>query len=86
MDTQICLEHGQSYWAPCWEMGIRSVYTEQKEGGKGSEVLRFPPSWRANHDNGNAAGVKQSPRHGTVELGRRHVLILSHIMDAIDEG
>lgn len=47
------------------------------------KLLRFSSGRRPNHDNGYPARVEQSARHGAVELGRGHVGVLGHIVDAI---
>lgn len=72
MDTQICLSL----------VNMRTELEKNKE----SFDLRLASSRWSNHDNGDAARVKQPPRHGTVELGGRHVVIFRYIVDAVDEG
>jgi hypothetical protein len=47
---------------------------------------RLATGRQAYHDNGDASRVEEATGHGAVELGRGHVLVLRHIVDAIDEG
>ena len=46
---------------------------------------RLAACWWPDHDDGNPSRVEQSTRHGTVELGRGHILVLGNVVDTVDE-
>lgn len=48
--------------------------------------LRFATCRWAYHDDGDSSGMEQSARHGTVKLGRSHILVFRNIVNAVDKG
>lgn len=52
----------------------------------GDTDMGFAPGWETDHDDCYPAGVEESSRHGAIELGRGHILVLSDIVDGIDES
>ncbi len=50
--------------------------------------LRLSSSWEANENDSDSSRVKESTRHGAVELGWSHrvCLVIFDIVNAINEG
>ena len=47
---------------------------------------RLASCGKPNHDDGDTTRVKQTARHGAVQLGRRHIAVRCHIVNAVYEG
>lgn len=57
-----------------------------KVASHGDTYMGLSPGWKTDHDDCYPAGVEESPRHGAIELGRGHILVVSDIVDSIDES
>lgn len=62
-----------------WLLMLAEVSSDQRMHS------RLSTSWKAHHHNSDTARVEKSARHGAVQLGRSHILVLWNIVDTVDE-